>query len=164
MWPYKTRSICLILPMVILLSYASSESIQTSKWNEDDINLLEFVPPDYPALARAAVVEGTFNLRAEVGANGRILRINRVSADLNIDKIQAADLFWPHIENELKESWIFSFPVKSSSGASIAIQLGFVLDDTPDRTNCNRTRVEVKLRPFPRLVIHGSRPRPQGGM
>ena len=161
----KYRSISFLLAMMLLF-YTKHGSSQVSEGTrtEKDIALLEFVSPDYPALARAAVLEGTFELQAEISAYGKISRVNRVNATLNVNKAKAADLFWEYIDRELRESWRFSVPNDLSSEFLVPIELVFVLDEVSDRSNCNRTRVEVKLRPFLKLVIHGVKPHPQGGL
>ena len=110
MLPKRYTAIQLLFPAIALLLLAPYESFQGEKSipTENDTPLLEFAPPYYPALARAAVLGGTFELQAQIGSDRRVLRINRANAFLNVPNPEATDLFWHDVEKELRKSWRFS--------------------------------------------------------
>lgn len=127
---------------------------------DQDVFLQEFVSPNYPSVARFALLEGTLNLIVEVGDDGRVASIQRGAVDLNVKDPKAAELFWADLEKDLKRHWRFAVPAGSSSNRLVQMRFVFILDKVGDLSNCDRTQVEVTLHPAIRIVVHGIKPPP----
>jgi hypothetical protein len=134
--------------------------------------ILRMIAPQYPPLARSAGVEGRISMRVYTASDGRVLRVERLEAEVygvsQGSKMtlapKASDLLSADIEKLLKDEWRLTTAdghAAATQGSGIWVEFVFTLHQarTPAES-CDAATMMVECGSGLRISLHGVRPWP----